>query len=127
MIIVEIQRTQKNQRTGRNNNLKCLGIFASLPDIRDVFRVRKDVFSKTKNPSLYLNEKAWSINAGKHNVLNLFETAERIAFVFENVKNRQEFRDREKVLNFLRQIEQFKLTCFFVDSGEARNEFSDTA
>lgn len=40
----------------------------------------------------------------KRYLFRLIKTSERIAFVVEGVENRQKFRDRQKVLNLLRQI-----------------------
>ena len=38
-------------------------------------------------------------------IFELIKAAQRVAFVFENVEHRQEFGDREQILNFLRQVQ----------------------
>ena len=53
--------------------------------------------------------------------------AECFRFAFINIENGQQFRNRQQILNFLRQIQKSQTTAFFVDGGVALNEFADAA
>src|SRR5687767_14967459 len=55
------------------------------------------------------------------------KAVERLCFAFVNVENGQEFRDREQVLKFLREVEKLQLSAFFIDRGVTGNEFPDAA
>src|SRR5687767_3856128 len=57
----------------------------------------------------------------------LLEAVEGLFFTFIYVEDGQQFRDCQKVLQFLRKIEKLQLTTLFVNRGVAGNQFSDAA
>src|SRR5678816_1225786 len=57
----------------------------------------------------------------------LFEAVEGLGFAFVNVKYSQEFRDRQQVLKFLCEIEQFQLAAFLINGGVTGHQFANTA
>jgi len=57
----------------------------------------------------------------------LFEAGEGLFFTIIHVKNGQQFCDRQKVLQFLREIEKLQLAPLFIDRGIAGNQFSNAA
>src|SRR6185369_5432341 len=59
---------------------------------------------------------------------SLLIAVECFGFVFVNVEDGQELRDRQQVPNFLCEIEQLELSSgFFADGGVAGNKLADTA
>src|SRR5215213_2744202 len=57
----------------------------------------------------------------------LLEAVECLGFAFVNVEDSQELRDRQQVLKFLGEIEQFELSAFFVDGSVTGNKLADAA
>jgi hypothetical protein len=57
----------------------------------------------------------------------LGKAAKCLAFFIENVEHGEEFRDRQQILDLLRQLEKLERAAFLVYGGETRYEFADTA
>ena len=59
--------------------------------------------------------------------MELGVASQRIGFRIVNIENGEQFGDRQKVLDLLRQVEQLERPAFFIDSRKARNEFANAA
>src|SRR5437879_1331900 len=49
------------------------------------------------------------------------------SFIVKYVKNGKELCDRQKILNFLRQFQEFQRAALFLNGCKARNQLADTA